>query len=183
MSPEGAGNTVLPSSGTLPGGNSVRQPFRKAKRNTVPLIESSFDGVIVHQEGKIVYANRTAERLLGSTGNSSILGMDIFGFVHPDFQELVRQRSSTAKSESQRVVHEKFLRLDGTTIDVDVTAAPFVWKGAPAVHVVFRDVTERKKIENESGRATGATALSWRARTMPSSSTSFRRRPPAGSSK
>ncbi len=123
--------------------------LRESEDKYRSLVESSFDGVIVHQDGKIVYANRTTERLAGSAGSSSVVGMDIIGFIHTDPRELVRQRAPAAGSGTQRVVPGIFLRPDGTGIDVDVTSAPFVWKGAPAVHVIFRDVTERTKIENE----------------------------------
>ena len=62
------------------------------------------------------------------------------------------------KGEPQQIMHEKFLRTDGNVIDVDVVAIPFLWKNASAVHIVFRDITERKKAEDDSGRVKKKTA-------------------------
>ena len=38
----------------------------------------------------------------------------------------------------------KFLCVDGTTIDVEVAATPLVYENRPAAQIVFRDITERK---------------------------------------
>lgn len=58
-----------------------------------------------------------------------------------------------ATREVQPVVEEKFLRLNGSSLDVDVAATPFTWKNKPAVHVVFHDITRRRKYEEELSAA------------------------------
>jgi PAS domain S-box-containing protein len=44
-------------------------------------------------------------------------------------------------------LEEQFVRTDGTVIDVEVMATATQYEGKPAVMVVFRDITERKKME------------------------------------
>ena len=46
-------------------------------------------------------------------------------------------------------IEEKFLRADGTSLDVEVLATAFTYNGANAVQVVFRDISRRKKIEKD----------------------------------
>ena len=46
------------------------------------------------------------------------------------------------------VLEEKYLRLDGSSVDVEVAAAPFIYLGKPGAQVIARDITERKKMEN-----------------------------------
>jgi len=111
------------------------------------LVETSFDGIIIHQDGVIVYANRAAVRLIGVGSADEIMGKPILSFVHPDFRTTVLQRMESATAEIQPVIREKFLRTDGSSIDVDVVAIPFVWKDRPAVHVVFRNITGEIKAE------------------------------------
>jgi PAS domain S-box-containing protein len=113
------------------------------------LVETSFDGIVIHQNGIIVYANATAVRLLGAGSADEFLGKSALSFVHPDCHAVVTERMASAMNgEPQQIVHEKFLRADGNIIDVDVVAIPFLWKNAPAVHIVFRDITERKKADD-----------------------------------
>src|ERR1043165_7405430 len=45
------------------------------------------------------------------------------------------------------MVEEKFLRLDGSVVEVEVAAIGFLFNGKPAVKVVARDVSQRKEIE------------------------------------
>ena len=40
---------------------------------------------------------------------------------------------------------EQFLRIDGSTMDVEVASTPLVYANKPAVQIVFRDITESKK--------------------------------------
>jgi signal transduction histidine kinase/DNA-binding response OmpR family regulator len=48
---------------------------------------------------------------------------------------------------------EKYLRFDGQEIDVEVISAPIIYKNEPALQVLFRDITKRKKAEEELKRA------------------------------
>ena len=45
------------------------------------------------------------------------------------------------------MLHQRLIRLDGTTVDVESASAPFVYQGYPARQVVVRDITERKRAE------------------------------------
>lgn len=113
------------------------------------LVDTTFDGIIIHQDGLIVFANATAVRLMRAGSADEMMGKPILSFVHPDCHEVVMQRMATANEEAQPVIREKFLRFDGSVIDVDVAGIPFTWKNKPAVHVVFHDITERKKYEED----------------------------------
>ena len=121
--------------------------LRESEEKYRSLVETSFDGIIIHQDGLIIFANSTAGRLIGYEPVHDVIGKPILSFVHPDFRTLVHQRMESATAETQPVIREKFLRLDGSSIDVDVVAIPFVWKDKPAVHVVFRDISEQIETE------------------------------------
>ncbi len=46
------------------------------------------------------------------------------------------------------VMEEKFIRVNGTALDVEVTAAPIRFEDSMASLVIFRDITERKSAQN-----------------------------------
>jgi PAS domain S-box/PAS domain S-box/PAS domain S-box/PAS domain S-box len=115
------------------------------------LVEFSPDAVMVHSCGKIVYVNPAAIRLLGAHDASELLSKSVFDIVHPDYKESVRLRVTTGIIENKTLplMKEKFLRLDGVAIDVEVAALPIEYDGIPAMQDVIRDITEQQKLQQE----------------------------------
>nr|BAL57573.1 multi-sensor hybrid histidine kinase [uncultured Chloroflexota bacterium] len=149
------------------------EALRQSQEGYRQLVESAPDGLAVHVDGKIVYVNQTGARLAGATKPEELIGRSVLEFVHPDYRAPVQERIEQILNQGQTVppVEEKFIRLDGSVIDVEVTASPLIYQGRPAVQVLFRDITERKQHEREiEAIARVATALrlaSTRAEMLP----------------
>jgi len=47
---------------------------------------------------------------------------------------------------------QKYVRLDGQTVDVEAMAFPFMYRGEPCIQVIFRDISERKTTEENIKR-------------------------------
>ena len=73
----------------------------------------------------------------------------MLGFVHPDYQEMVIKRSQQQELEGKPTTpaEEKFVRRDGSTVDVEVIAAPFQYQGKMSHLVISRDITDRKQAD------------------------------------
>ncbi|MFN3135188.1 MAG: PAS domain S-box protein, partial [Candidatus Kryptonium sp.] len=101
--------------------------------------------------GKIVKCNRKAVEIGGGKDESDLIGKPVLDFVHPDYREIVKERikKMIEKGEPAPPIEEKFIRLDGNVIDVDVRASRIMWEGRPAVQVVFMDVSEVKRLQRE----------------------------------
>jgi PAS domain S-box-containing protein len=113
------------------------------------LVEYSTDGVVIIQDGKIVYINQAGAKTIGAKYPESIIGCKSLDFVHPDYQSILEEKVGRASRVIQPLLERKFTRLDGRVIDMEVTALPFIFKGKAAIQVIFRDITERKRMENE----------------------------------
>jgi PAS domain S-box-containing protein len=110
------------------------------------LVESSPDAIAVHSNGKIVYVNESGAKLVGASKTEDLIGKPILELVHPDYHESVKRRTMEVlkANEHSSVLEEKFVRLDGSIIDVDVVAIPITYNALPAVQVVVRDITQRR---------------------------------------
>jgi PAS domain S-box-containing protein len=113
------------------------------------LVELSPETIAVHSEGKIVFINTAGAKLLGAADPDQLIGKPIMDFLHPDYRDTVKGRIGQIGEEGEEapVVEEKFIRLDGTVVDVEVAAIPFTYQGRPAVQAIARDITERKQAE------------------------------------
>jgi len=112
------------------------------------LLELTFDGIAIHSSGEFHFINPSGARLLGANTPEQVVGMSVLDFVHPDFHGLVRERFRQLDDEKPAArIEEKFIRLDGEQIDVEVTAIPITNRNKPATQVVFRDITASKQAE------------------------------------
>jgi PAS domain S-box-containing protein len=127
----------------------TEEELRKSEERYRRLVEVSPDSVAVHANGKIVYVNPAALKLLHAHDESELIGKPVLDVVHPDYKELVRQRVISAMEHGvmQPMEEEKLLCLDGTAVDVEVVSVPTTFKGMIAVQVVARNITERKQAE------------------------------------
>ncbi len=112
-------------------------------------IELSPDGVAVHQDGSIVYANKTLAKILGARNQSDLIGRRVLDLVQHELRPLVLARIASVLEQNINapVIEEQFQRLDGGLVDVEVAAAPHTWRNKPAVLVVVRDISARKEAE------------------------------------
>lgn len=127
------------------------EALRASEARYRALVESSPEGVAIHQDGRCVFVNPAGARLLGAQQPEELLGKSALDCVHPDYHDIIRERIRRGLQEWQPAppLEEKFIRLDGTVIDVEVTAVPIMYEGRPAMQVVFRDISERKRMEEE----------------------------------
>ena len=114
------------------------------------LVELSPETIAVHSEGKFIYVNAAGAKLFGATEAEELIGKPFLDFVHPDYVELVKARvQRTLEGNTAELTEIKIMCLDGETIDVEATGMPIVYGGFSAVQVVIRDITERKRAEEE----------------------------------
>ena len=113
------------------------------------LVEQSPDAILVHCKGTITFANSACTDLLGAPSLEGILGKQYLDFVHPDDREGVKQRIQKFSYDAEVVRRNetKFLRLDGGEICAEVMARSVLYRGDPAIQVMFRDISRRKQIE------------------------------------
>ncbi len=117
------------------------------------LVEHSPFAIAVHSQGVLVYINEAGVQLIGANSAEDLIGKSIMEFVHQESSAGVLKRlQDLQKGVEAPAMEEKFVRTDGSMINVEVTAYPFVYRNSSAIQVVIRDLTEQKQAE-ESLRA------------------------------
>lgn len=157
----GQNTTLLIENDKIAGFHNISRDITEQKQMEEALIESekryrqlvelSPDAVIVHTKGKIVFVNEASLRLFGTFKRTDIIDKSITYFLHPDSIDIVRARKKhNLKNGANMLLQEqKFLKLDGTTVSVEVSASPIIFQNESSVQIIIRDITERKHVENE----------------------------------
>ncbi len=130
--------------------------IRSSEERARNLLERSFDAVIIHKQGTIVMANDAALALAGAVSPEDLVGSDLGRFIHPDSRQLIQERIAEmlrAPGTTMPLVREKFLKLNGETLEVEVMATGFLDEGVPAIQVVFREVTDTVRMEDRLRRS------------------------------
>ncbi|MCE9600324.1 MAG: PAS domain S-box protein [Spirochaetia bacterium] len=115
------------------------------------LVELSPDAIAIHTEGKIIFVNSKGAALLGAKDESEVIGRPVLDFVPIELRKTVLERILAMSSRQTNVplLEEKFLRMDGQSIEVEVAAIPFIFRGKQAIQVVARDITRRRQADAE----------------------------------
>ncbi len=116
------------------------------------LMETFPEAVFVNQDNSIIYLNSAAIKLLGAKDGRDYLGKTPFDIFHKDFHEKIKSRIAAMLEKNQAIepLEEKIVTMEGTVLDVEVSATSFEFNNRKAIHVVMRDITRRKLIEKEA---------------------------------
>lgn len=115
------------------------------------LMENSPEAITIYVDGKVAYINKESLRLMRAKSKDELLGKTIVDFIHPDNRDLILQRMKLVAMAPVNVplptVEEKYIRMDGTEVFVEIKVMPILFDGKPAVQFSGRDITDRKRME------------------------------------
>ncbi len=115
------------------------------------VVENANDGIAIYQDGAHVYSNKRLADIYGYKTEEEFLKIPVQDLIHPDDRAKVlkmgekRERGEIA---GQSYEH-KGLRKDGSVIHVEVSVTLAKYKGKRSTIVITRDITGRKRVNEE----------------------------------
>lgn len=126
----------------------AEEALREGEERYRQLVELVPDGIAVHCDGKLVFINRAGARLFGAPSAEDLLGRPVIDLVHPSSRGFAADRMrQVLEGREVPLAEEMLLRLDGTTLHVELAAMPFRHQGRPAALVALRDLTRHRDAE------------------------------------
>jgi PAS domain S-box-containing protein len=125
--------------------------LRESEEHFRLLADHAPEAIHIQTGGRFAYVNAATLRLFGAASADQFIGRPVVDRLHPDSRALLAERmrlTNEAHQEAPRS-EEKYLRLDGTAIDVEVQAVPFAYHGSDGALVFVQDITERKVAEQK----------------------------------
>jgi diguanylate cyclase (GGDEF)-like protein/PAS domain S-box-containing protein len=114
------------------------------------LVELSPHIILVHQEGKIVFANEEAIKILGAKYIDEIIGKPIKEMMDPKDLELWKERMvKILNGEKLPYIVYQLHTFDGRVIDLECIERDIPFHDKTALMLVGRDINEIKKLQKK----------------------------------
>ncbi len=122
--------------------------LRESEERYRTLVETAPDGLVVHRDGRLLYANGVALSLVGAESFEQLASHAVLDFFRPEEREQAAERICAAMAGNKLPVREAtLLRLDSQEVPVEFHSAPIDFQGVRAVQTIIRDITDHKRTE------------------------------------
>lgn len=119
------------------------------------LIETSIDAIYVLQDTQLVLVNKAWQKLFGYSSDEACANdFNIMEIVSPrDFNNIQKRFNNYKNRTGTKPLSARYemigISKDKKEIYLDVSASEIVWKGKRAVQGIYRDITQRKKADEQ----------------------------------
>ncbi len=141
---------TLVVAGDLSGMHRVRADLQRSEARYRNLVEQATELIAVIQDEVVVYINTAVSEILGLEP-AEAMGQGPERFFHPDDLQVMvqRYRARISGRAAPRIMPCRLLTKDGEVKFMEVASRVVDWEGRPALQVFFRDISERKRAEEE----------------------------------
>ena len=128
---------------------SSDRELRETAERYQALVRFAPDAIFVNRDDRVVLVNEACLALFGATDESELLGRRTDDLFHSDDHGVGRERVHRLRNLREAVParEARIVRVDGSVVDVETSASPFEDQGSVSIHVILRDITERKRAQ------------------------------------
>lgn len=133
--------------------DKIAQALRESEDKYRSLIERANDGIMLIRDKKINFVNKKIVSIL-KYKEKELLNMPFEKIIsEKDRNRVIKNHENRLKGgKTKNIFEAQFLSSHGEIIDVEINAGIINYKGEPEDFIFVRDITERKKIEEEKKR-------------------------------
>ena len=123
--------------------------MRESEERLRAIFESSRDGILVEDDERIVYINKSYTHLLGYDSPAELIGEHVSAVISPDdANRMLEFGRSRAGGELPPSVYEfKGKRKEGKLVDVEASVSTSTVAGRRYITTMVRDIADRKQAE------------------------------------
>ncbi|MBI5444288.1 MAG: GAF domain-containing protein, partial [Deltaproteobacteria bacterium] len=127
----------------------AEQALKESEQNYRTLFDSATDAIfLLDLDGNFIDVNETAHERLGYT-KEEMVSLHISRLDPPEFAARVPERLAQIARQGETVFESAHVRKDGSVMPVEVSARLVEFRGRRAYLSVVRDITERKRAEED----------------------------------
>ncbi|MEW8341090.1 MAG: diguanylate cyclase, partial [Candidatus Thiodiazotropha taylori] len=124
----------------------TKQALRRSENRYRQLVDHSPTPILLLQSERIVFLNEAASQALAASLDQPLINRPADElFIEAPATLLSSRPSKTNTEPDEQPLQTTLQRADGNTIQAEVFISPVEYEGAPAIQLVFTDITNRKE--------------------------------------
>ena len=128
--------------------------IHQERSNYKAVIDHSPNGVIIHQNNKIIFANPAALRISGFESFEEFQKTSMFDILLPEHRQASQDRIKRAfQGEPITPQQYKIKTAKNEILEVEINCTLITFNGIPSLQVIISDLTAQKQLERETIRA------------------------------
>jgi PAS domain S-box-containing protein len=127
----------------------AEEALRRSEAQFRELIERMPDGVLIHWNEEVMYANDAIARVMGVASGVDLVGKQLAEFYLADDMPIIRERIAelTTTGRPLKPKEVRIHRSDGTIAPVEAVGFIMEFDGRPGIIALIRDLSGRKEAE------------------------------------
>ena len=124
--------------------------LRESEERFRLIVEMSPSSIIIEVDRKIVFTNTSARLLFLETATESLMGKSLLSLAAHRDRAIAESHLELAYSGGSHLETDEMAeRLDGSLVPIAVRRAALIFQGKNAVQMVCRDISARKRLEEQ----------------------------------
>jgi len=133
----------------------AERALRRSEERYRRLVDLSPDGILIHVQENIVFANPAAMRFLGARNSDDLVGRNLLELIDPKHHKATKLRikDTLERSREQPQIEQAFIGLDGRSFPAHSASTRLPREGGRTILTVFRDISRVARIDDSSRSA------------------------------
>jgi len=128
----------------------LQKELKDSYKDYQSLLDNSPDGILVHQNMKIVYANSLAMKMFNKNSKEEFIGKSILDIVHSSQRKEIKTDSlSFMKRRVNDSSERRILLPNNELVELDTASSITTYQGREAVMITCKEISGRKDIERK----------------------------------
>ncbi|WP_127588522.1 bifunctional diguanylate cyclase/phosphodiesterase [Paenibacillus koleovorans] len=127
----------------------VEGALKESEERYRRLVDFSPEAIVVHRNGKIVFANEATVRMLGVPDTTFLFGHSVYDWVGEDRKEEVTAwlHAIEYAEDPAGPIELEIMKYDGERIEIEANSILIQIEGKSFIQTIARDITEKKRSE------------------------------------
>lgn len=113
------------------------------------LIENSLECILVHRDGKLIFANESAAKMLGFEDTMELNDKEIESFIPTDEKDNIKEKIAEVYDKKMTMLpfEGRIIKCNGDIVVVQSISTYLIYEGKPTILSIFHDITSEKQVE------------------------------------